>query len=764
MRFIPKILFLSFLMVICFHHQGFNQTENKDFLMSELKVVDGRPTLFINGVRHDGLFCSVRSPFMQNFIDAGFDIFDTHPSTPHGWVGDDEYDYTETDAYIEAYLKQKPDAKLILRFWFGYPRNFWWAVKHADHQTIPMVRDKGRKMPSYASLKWRQETGEALRRVIAHCEEKYGNNIVAYVPGGGSCGEWFQWYTFTEDADRFTHGYEMGDYSEPMQKAFRNYAKGKYGTVQKMNAAYQSNYTTFEELPIPEPESRLNARLGHLRDISKEKSVIDYYEVFNREVLETLVHFANMAKQGCDRRKVVMVFYGYHTMEQPRGGVSHARAGHVHVEEALSCTDIDYIVGPYHYCFRQLEGVISNQGVVASAIRRGKQYVQEIDCSTYLKPSWPCEDHHNPTNAYESGQILRRDMSKSLMEGASLWFMDLFQGMYDSPEMVAELKRALEVGRKHYFQSGKNDRQVAVVFHSRDAFYQREGEPLRAALIPQFKQFNLERMGMGYDDLMLENLKYLSEDETSQYKFWIFPTAVRLSDDEIELIQKHCLRNNNHVLWVYGPGVLSNKGIDLKRMTQLTGFEFGVTMEAGELTVRTTENKHTFLSGRKSPIVFGTYGEPSPDFIRYHSSLRHYPGSDVGFSVTPRFYIQNADVVLGHVLDIESMPAGLGVKQMDDWVSVYSAAPMVPQFILQNIAREAGCHVFTDFPGQTYQSEGYVGFFAHEMGDAVFHLPYIADVMDVFQEKVLFENVEQFILPVQLNQAVLLNYTKSKAE
>ena len=96
--------------------------------VTELKDYQGRPTLFINNEAHDGLFCSVRSPYMQNFIDAGFDIFDTHPATPHGWIDNGQYDYTETDAYIEAYLSQKPDAKLIIRFWFGYPRNFWWAV------------------------------------------------------------------------------------------------------------------------------------------------------------------------------------------------------------------------------------------------------------------------------------------------------------------------------------------------------------------------------------------------------------------------------------------------------------------------------------------------------------------------------------------------------------------------------------------------------------------------------------------------------------
>jgi len=733
----------------------------EDRLKTELKMYDGRPTLFINGKPHDGLFCSVRSPYFQNFIDAGFDIFDTHPTAPNGWIGDGKYDYSKTDAYIEAYLKQKPDAKLIIRFWFGYPRNFWWAVKHKDQQAVSKVRDKGRKMPSYASIKWREEAGEALRRVIAHCEKKYGDNIVAYVPGGGSCGEWFQWYAYTEDADRITKGYEMGDYSQPMRKAFQKFVRNKYKHLSKVNQLYGLNLSNWDELQMPNPEERLHSKLGNLRDISSEQIVVDYYEALNLQVAETLIHFAKKAKEGCNYKKVIMFFYGYHWLVQPNGGVAIARSGHVNLDKVLSCPDVDYIVAPYHYSFRQLGGVISGQGLPSSVIHRNKQYVQEIDCSTYLKPSWPCEDHDVPSNVWESEQILRRDLSKTLMEGASLWYMDLFKGMYDSPEMVQALKRTLQTGRENYFSTGKDNRQVAVVLSSRDAYYYRENEPLRALLLPQFKQFELERMGLGYDDLMFENLKYLSTEETSQYKFWIFPSAVSLNDNEIALIKKHCLRNGNHVLWVYAPDILSRNGLDLKKMEDLTGFQCGFTLEPGELAIWVKPGDNPYTQGRKSPIVYGTYGETSPDLIKYHSSLRHFPGSDTGFKISPRFFIKNGDINLGKILDLKDIPVGLAVKNMGNWTSILSTAPMVPRFILRNIAKEAGCHVYTDFPGQTYQSDGYVGFFAHDAGEAVFRLPYKADVEDVFKKKILFKNVQKFTLRVKLNQAVLFRYTKA---
>jgi hypothetical protein len=727
-------------------------------MVSELRMKDGRLAIFLNGQPHDGIFCSTRSGNMKNFIDAGFDVFDPL-DIPQGWVDDEKYDFTETDRGIEAFLRQKPDAKLIIRCGW-YPRNFWWVLKHPEHASVPHVRDKHQQMPSYASMAWRQASGEALRRFVEHVENKYGASVIAYLPDNGEPGEWFERYAYTEDEDRLTKGYQMGDYSEPMQQAYRRFVQQKYVSVADVNRIYHANFKAFDEIRIPEPDRRLNSELGHLRSIEKEQAVIDFYEVLNLQVCETLIHSARQVKEGCRRKKLVLVFYGYQWLEQPRGGVSQARSGHVHLDEVLSSPDVDVLVAPYHYDFRQLEGVMSSQAPVSSVLRRGKQFIHECDGSTYLKPCWPCPDHHNPANPRESGNLLRRDLSRALMDGTFVWFMDLVGGMYDSPEMVAELKQTLAIGRSFYWEAGRSNRQVAVVLHSRDAFYQREGEPLRAPLIPQFKQHELERMGLGYDDLMLENLKYLDPNQTAQYKMWIFPSAVHLSADELSLIQKHCCRNGNHVLWMYAPGVLTERGIDLARVRQVSGFQLGQAEEAGELAVRTSSVSHPLLQGRKSPMVYGTYGELGPDFIRYHSSLRHYPGSDVGFKVSPRFFIANADAtVLGQILDIPGEPAGLGVKAMQGWTSVLSTAPLVPKHILRNIAESAACHVYTDFLGQTYHCQNFVGIFAHETGKCLIRLPHRSRIVDVFNGKTISENSQFAEIDVRINDAVLLHYT-----
>jgi hypothetical protein len=212
---------------------------------------------------------------------------------------------------------------------------------------------------------------------------------------------------------------------------------------------------------------------------------------------------------------------------------------------------------------------------------------------------------------------------------------------------------------------------------------------------------------------------------------------------------------------MYAPGVVTERGIDLARVRQVTGFRLGQTAEAGELAIRTVSISHPLLKGRKSPMVYGTYGELGPDFIRYHSSLRHYPGSDVGFSISPRFFIEDAGAtVLGRIVDIPEEPAGLSVKTMNGWTSVLSTAPLVPRYILRNIAESAGCHVFSDFAGQTYHCLNYVGFFAHEAGSCMIRFPYRCSVTDVFSERTIGKDVDFVEILVRTNDAVLLHYTR----
>src|ERR1039458_7536176 len=97
-------------------------------------------------------------------------------------------------------------------------------------------------MPSYASSLWREQSGEALSRFVEHVENKYGGNVIGYLPDAGEPGEWFERYAYTEDEDRLTKGYQMGDYRDPAQQAYRRFVLQNYGSLPEVNKIYRANF------------------------------------------------------------------------------------------------------------------------------------------------------------------------------------------------------------------------------------------------------------------------------------------------------------------------------------------------------------------------------------------------------------------------------------------------------------------------------------------------------------------------------------------
>lgn len=723
---------------------------------------------------------------MRNVLDAGFDVVDTHPQTPTGWAGPDVYDFTATDAKLDAYLSQSTTAKLIVRFWLGYSESkehgeaFWWAAQHPGECVQPWVPAPGETppwaelmapaswgqliagnlgasaavekkpvhpaRPSYASVRFREAAGEALRRVVAHVEARYGDRVAGYVTGGGPCGEWFHWH-----ADEAA----MMDYGSPMRVAYQAHLRGLYRDVAALNQAWGTQHADFGQITLPTPLQRFHPTHGNLRSVASEQAVYDFYDAYHGAVRDTLLHWAAKTKEGCRREKVVMVFYGY--LWNHIYGDAQARSGHAHLNAVLESPDVDAIVAPFCYSLRQMDGVITGQGMAGSARRHGKLYVHELDGGTNLVPCWNSPHHHVPRTPAETGHLFRRELNKLLCEGSAGWYMDLRGGYYDSPKVVAELRRTLAGGASARPEAGRPNTEIAVVLDPRTSFHFREGEPLLSPLVDAFKQHELARLGLGFDDLTLDDLLSLSPTQTARYRLWIFPCAVHLSAAQQEAIRQHACRNGNHVVWNYAVNVCGREALDLDGMEQMTGFRCGAVTEPGDLAVTVRPGRHPWTRALAEPIVYGTYGDLSPNHIKEHAILGLYATDQQGFRISPRFHIVAGGETLGTINDLPGNPCGLALRPMDGWVSVLSCAPMLTRCLLRRIAETAGCHVYTDFPGQVVQCQDHVGLFFHADGPCEVDLPRrAARVVELYSGAVVGEDCSQVTLQARRNHAVLL--------
>jgi hypothetical protein len=271
-----------------------------------------------------------------------------------------------------------------------------------------------------------------------------------------------------------------------------------------------------------------------------------------------------------------------------------------------------------------------------------------------------------------------------------------------------------------------------------------------------------------------------------------------LTDRQLDGLRRHCFRNGNHVLFNYAVGVCHGQGLNLARMREITGFDCGYTLDDGEVAVRVKPGTHELLAGIEREIVYGTYGDLSPQEIKHHAALNDYPER---FDISPRFYIRGGGEILGETINYgprqskapsEPVPAstgmptpadetwsqdparrrlgsaghapsgwqagvsgGLAVVDRAQWVSVLSVAPLLPREILRNIAAAAGCHVYTDFPGQVFHCHGYFGMYFHASGTCHIRLPHAARVTDVIAETLVSHRTQELCLNAQANTTVL---------
>ena len=160
------------------------------------------------------------------FSEAGVEVFTftrsfqayEHPF----WIGENTYDFTFFDGEIEKFRRACPGKYCIPRVFVSAP--YWWLEKHPEEccrYAVPteiyrhgLDREltQGTLHESFASERWKQEMGEALRMLIRHIRSSdHADCVIGLHLAGGHCGEWHYW-----------GGPKKADVSAPMQAYTRD--------------------------------------------------------------------------------------------------------------------------------------------------------------------------------------------------------------------------------------------------------------------------------------------------------------------------------------------------------------------------------------------------------------------------------------------------------------------------------------------------------------------------------------------------------------
>lgn len=734
-------------------------------LTSEVKMLNGVPALYINGELTSQILAAPYRPdesYFRDFLNAGINIFDIY--LRFDWTGPEEYDFSKIDAKLDSYLAIAPEVLFLPRILLT--PGPWWCEQFPDDITM---RDDGTPAgmfgppchPSLASEKYRELSYKAMVAFLTHVEGKYGKNVIGYQPGNGFGGEWLMFNSFWEARPGSPGPTKFGveDYSPVAQAKFKEWLKTRYGSVGKLRKAWNDSEVTFETATPPGEVERYSSNHGIFFDPAKGRRVTDYFSFFNDMTADVLLENCRWVKELTGGKKIVGVFYGYLWCNFPNLSVNHT--GHLGYQRVLDSKDIDFIASPYTYDNKQIGGPNNSQTLPENAMMHGKLYLNEVDTETHLfKRQWRWGNClHNPENWEETKGLLVRDYGYSMTKGFGLWWTDLHGGTFQDSSIIDLLGKLKKIDEQYLNADKTSNADIAVILDEETFKYFGDGEPLFNALLTAQKQWQLGFIGAPWEPYLLTDI---GNPLMRDFKVYLFLNTFHVTPAQKKEIHKKLAKNGATAIWVYAPGYIQDDELSIKKMSELTGITLKEDDSSGELRVGVTAFDHPYTKGLPEDFVYGTDVDRD-SIIRYYDHqvylkdprdpalVRDLPG----FSISPRFYADDAKAtVLGNLAGVDK-PGLVVKKQPAGWTSVYSSAPILPASLIRNIVRESGGHIYGNRNDVIGANNSSLYIYSPEGGMRTIKLPKKLKVTDLLENRVLADGAMEFPITMPENGSKL---------
>jgi hypothetical protein len=641
------------------------------------------------------------------FLEAGVDTFSfccpeyyLYP----GWVGEGRYDDAEWEAIMARFLDACPGAYCFPRLFVDAPP--WWLEQHPEeccqYATRPGSTGAeefgsvwgGTRHASFASERWRRESGEAVRRFIEHLDRSpYRDRVLGIHVANGIYGEWHAWSAT-----------DVPDSSEPMRQALIRYLRETYGDeAPRLQAAWGQPELEFDMVSLPSLEERRHADRGPFRDPAKSGKVIDYYRCLHAVTASAIDHFCRIVKEASQGRLLTVIFYSYTPdLDWPQEG-DHRAAAQVHRLES-----VDIFSSPHSYARRKLgqDGLFRNYP--ASLKLHGKLFLDEADDRTHLARD-PVFTH--VTTVEESLSVLRREFANAVTQGVGLWYMDQQGDWFHDPQVMAEIKRLKAWGDRSLSMSRESVAEIAVISCLDSQFYLGGTSHATCALYRD-QIGRLCEAGAPFDWYLIEDLE---EGRLPSHKLTIFLDAFYLTARQRAAVEG-LKAEGRTLLWFYAPGYITDEGLSVEAMSQLVGMPIAPLPVAAA-----TAPPLAGASDGIAPLI-GPAAPLPPLFAPTESALDAW---------------------------------GTAVRDFGTWRSVYCAASGVPAPELRRIAREAGVHVYSESDDPLMANASWVSLHAASDGVKTLRLPRARRVWDVVREAEVGASVSTWSFPLRRGETAL---------
>jgi hypothetical protein len=682
-------------------------------LTGAVAMRDGRPTILIDGKPELPMIYALTDfrggrwtweeiprRNLQLFTELGFRLFQVDVWLQDLWPEKGPLDVDLVRKQLRGVLDVNPRAALFLRFHVNAP--FWWNRAHPD-ETVRFAdgptddkeygppfqlhyKDTDRaQRHSLASLKWRDDvsakTHELLRKLVRAPE---ADALVGIQIAGGVYGEWHPWGFPPHDPD----------VGPAMTRYFRDWLRAKYGSDEKLRAAWADANVTLATAAVPDLATRDRTTAGLFRDPARERQAMDYYEAQQDTVADAILHFTKLVKATWPRPIITGAFYGYYFSTFGR----QAAGAHLRMERVFSSPEIDYVSAPqsYYGAAHDFGGTGQSRGLAESARLHGKLYLDEMDTGTHIKRP---ADGYEPDNPKEEQAfrddvaLLRRNTLHPIARGMGLWFYDFgavfSSGHWDHPRFHDELRRLRGIAAAHA-KSYAPTADALFVFDTEYLYgFKNRWNPINENLIDRLPALAY-RSGVAFDTVLLSDLPKV---DLSRYKAVVFANALQMTAEQRTFVRERVARGGRHVVFAYLPGYSDGQRLDEKFSIEVTGIR----------------QKRVRWAGKGDPKIV----VDAPGFPRASFTLED--------PVEPMTVVDDAAAQpIGRAEGTNQVV--IARKKLGDATSWLGTLSLHEPQLLREIFRDAGCHVYDDGGDSVIAGSGLVIIHSLTGGDRTIRL------------------------------------------
>lgn len=717
-----------------------------------VKTINQIPEIYIDDVPFSGTVMTVASKrdgilkadeaYFKRLGAAGVRLFflicDTEFTSPAC--------YSDFKAEAEAILRAVPDAYIILRV--GLQPTKEWTDAHPEAlitfndgstcKTYMKTESYSEEIGAYSlhAEAWKRDAGAALMSFVEKVDkEPFKDRIIGYFVAAGSSSEWLpSMHLSIRKEDPLYY-----DFNESFQSYFSSYIEKKYGEKvaedEIPNNAERYYILEFDRevealrggrphFPAPGVPTNGTSH-GSFCDIEKNRKTVDFYMAWGEATAESILYFADLLKKRFPQR-LVGVFYGYTR-------VAHQSGNFTGLKKLLKSPLVDFCAAPGDYENRQPGGFEPLRTPFDSYRLYNTVFFAEDDTRTHLENAYYRSAYEMYTEA-DSVNVMKRNFAKNALTGNSAWWFDQFHGggRYDNPAILSLLSAQAKV-QKEIMRNGRyKQNEIAFIYDTESRIAASHGSSHMS--ITLMKNYSLGRIGAPYDEYLLSDME---NEEMPDYKLYIFAAAYMTDEHKREIIHKKLQKNHATALWMYGAGYINpdaEKKMSCDNIRSLTGFSVSEHMDkvydsffkicgTNEMTKHMQRNH---IYGRSEVPMFS------------HQSMQVFEPRTYA---CPLFSIEDEEAeILGNFCDGNG--GAFGIKEYKGFTSIWCGAKFLQPDFIREVAKYAGCHIYSEDGDVIYAGSGYVAIHASKSGEKKISLPEKAICTEVYEEKVYGEKTD----------------------